>query len=111
MLFVTPEYNRSIPAVLKNAIDVCSRPTQENKWNGKPAGVVSVSISVLGGFGANHILRQSMVYLNVPVMQQPEAYIGRVMDLFDEDGKLNEGTIGFLKKYMEAFEAWMKKMV
>jgi chromate reductase, NAD(P)H dehydrogenase (quinone) len=74
-LFVTPEYNRSVPAVLKNAIDVASRPYGQSAWNGKPGAVVSASPSAIGGFGANHHLRQSLVFLNVPAMPQPEAYL------------------------------------
>ena len=107
-LFVTPEYNRSVPAVLKNAIDVASRPYGKNAWDGKPGAVVSVSISALGGFGANHHLRQSLVFVNVPAMQQPEAYIGNAQDLFNEKGELtNESTHGFLKDFMTAFEKWI----
>ena len=106
-LFVTPEYNRSVPAVLKNAIDVASRPYGKNVWNEKPGAVVSVSISALGALGANHHLRQSLVFVNVPTMQQPEAYIGNAQDLFNEKGELtNESTRGFLKDFMTAFEKW-----
>ncbi|MFA6930429.1 MAG: NAD(P)H-dependent oxidoreductase, partial [Lentisphaeria bacterium] len=78
-LFVTPEYNRSVPAVLKNALDVGSRPWGESIWNGKPGAVVSLSLGAIGGFGANHHLRQTLACLNVPVMAQPEAYLGDVM--------------------------------
>lgn len=109
-LFVTPEYNRSIPGVLKNAIDVASRPYGQNKWNGKPGAVVSVSISALGAFGANHILRQSMVFLNVPMMPQPEAYIGSAHTLFNEQGNLvKDGTRTFLKDYIDAYAKWVGK--
>ena len=87
-LFITPEYNRSVPAVLKNAIDVGSRPYGKSVWNEKPGAVVSVSPGTLGGFGANHHLRQSLMFLNVPAMQQPEAYIGGAANLFDEHGVL-----------------------
>ncbi len=108
LLFFTPEYNRSVPGVLKNAIDVGSRPYGENSWNGKPAAVVSVSIGAISGFGANHHLRQSLVFVNVPTMAQPEAYIGGAADLFDDNGKLiNDSTKGFLKDYMAAFEKWI----
>lgn len=108
LLFLTPEYNRSVPAVLKNAIDVGSRPYGESVWNGKPGAIVSVSIGNISGFGANHHLRQSLVFVNVPTMAQPEAYIGGVAALFDESGKLNnEGTKGFLQKFMEAFAQWV----
>ena len=81
VLFVTPEYNRSVPGVLKNAIDVGSRPYGSSVWNGKPGAVISVSPGGVGGFGANHHLRQSLVFLNVPVLQQPEAYVGGVIFL------------------------------
>ncbi len=107
-LFVTPEYNRSVPSALKNAFDVGSRPYGQNVWNGKPGAVVSVSMSAIGGFGANHIVRQSMVFLNVPMMQQPEAYVGSAHTLFDENGNLiNENTREFLKNYMNAYAAWI----
>jgi len=109
VLFVTPEYNRSVPGVLKNAIDVGSRPYGKSAWNGKPGAVVSVSPGAIGGFGANHHLRQSMVFLNMPAMQQPEAYIGQAASLFDEHGSLvNESTRDFAKKFMLAFAAWVE---
>lgn len=109
VLFVTPEYNRSVPGVLKNAIDVGSRPYGKSAWAGKPGAVVSVSPGAIGGFGANHHLRQSLVFLDVPVMQQPEAYIGGVTNLLDAQGRLaNEGTREFLRKFAEAFAAWIE---
>ena len=93
VLFVTPEHNRSVPAVLKNAIDIGSRPYGKSAWSGKPGAVVSASPGGIGGFGANHHLRQSLVFLNVPAMAQPEAYIGGADELFDADRKLaNDGT-------------------
>ncbi|WP_219921479.1 NADPH-dependent FMN reductase [Rufibacter sp. XAAS-G3-1] len=108
LLFLTPEYNRSVPAVLKNAIDVGSRPYGQNSWNGKPGAVVSVSIGNLGGFGANHHLRQSLVFVNAPTMAQPEAYIGGAAALFDDSGNLtNESTREFLRSFMAAFEKWV----
>ena len=108
VLFVTPEYNRSVPAPLKNALDVGSRPYGQNAWNGKPGAVVSASPDMIGGFGANHHLRQSLVFLNVPAMQQPEAYIGGADKLFDANGKLaNDDTRTFLKNFMLAFSAWI----
>jgi chromate reductase, NAD(P)H dehydrogenase (quinone) len=110
VLFITPEYNRSIPAPLKNAIDVGSRPYGKSVWDQKPAAVISVSPGQIGGFGANHHLRQSLVFLNMPTMQQPEAYIGGADKLFDASGKItNDGTRGFLTKFMEAYAAWVEK--
>ncbi len=109
-LFVTPEYNRSVPAVLKNAIDVGSRPYGQSAWNGKPAAVVSVSPGPLGGFGANHHVRQSLVFLNVPAMPQPEAYIGGAAHLFDGSGALtDESKRDSLRKFLNAFEIWVAK--
>lgn len=106
-LFVTPEYNRSVPAVLKNALDVGSRPYGHNAWGGKPGAIISVSPGNLGAFGANHHLRQPMVFLNVLLLQQPEAYIGNVASLLNENGELiNEQTRSFLKDYMAAFAKW-----
>lgn len=108
VLFVTPEYNRSIPAPLKNAIDIGSRPYGQSAWDGKPGAVISVSPSALGGFGANHHLRQSLVFLNVPAMPQPEAYVGHADKLFDTSGKLaNSATEDFLRKFLVAFESWI----
>lgn len=108
VLFVTPEYNRSVPAALKNALDVGSRPYGQSAWNGKPGAIVSASPGAIGGFGANHHLRQSLVFLNVPAMQQPEAYIGGADKLFDASGKLvNDGTRKFLQGFMQAFAAWI----
>ncbi len=110
ILFVTPEYNRSVPGVLNNAIDIASRPYGENSLSGKPGAVVSVSVGAMGGFGANHQLRQSLVFLNVPAMAQPEAYIGEAAKLFDKDGKLtNESTRLFLTKFMLSFVQWVEK--
>lgn len=109
-LFFTPEYNRSVPAVLKNVLDVASRPYGQNVWAHKPAGVVSVSMGSLAGFGANHHLRQTLSFLDVYPLQQPEAYIGNVMGLLDEKGNLvNEDTKGYLKSYVDAFTAWIEK--
>ena len=104
LLFVTPEYNRSVPGVLKNAIDVGSRPYGKSVWAKKPAAVVSVSPGAIGGFGANQHLRQSFVFLDVPAMPAPEAYIGGAGTMFDEQGALtNESTRGFITKFMQAF--------
>jgi chromate reductase len=103
-LFVTPEYNRSVPGVLKNAIDVGSRPTGQSSWaGGKPGAVISVSPGMIGGFGANHHLRQSLVFLNVIPLQQPEAYIGGADKLFEGDQLVNPTTREFLTKYLQTF--------
>jgi chromate reductase len=108
VLFVTPEYNRSIPAALKNAIDVGSRPYGQSIWGGKPGAIISVSPSAIGGFGANHHLRQSLVFLDVPTMQQPEAYIGQAGNLFNEQGQIaNEDTRKFLSHFMNTFSKWV----
>ena len=110
VLFVTPEYNRSVPGVLKNALDVGSRPYGKSIWGRKPGAVISISSGALGGFGANHHLRQTLVSLNVPVLQQPEAYIGNIAGLFSPEGKLtNEGTGDFLQKFLKAFITWIDK--
>ena len=108
VLFVTPEYNRSVPGVLKNALDIGSRPYGKSVWNAKPGAIVSASIGAIGGFGANHHLRQSLVFLNVPAMAQPEAYIGNADKLFDANGKLIDGrTREFLVNFMQAYAAWV----
>ena len=94
VLFVSPEYNRGMPGVLKNAIDVGSRPYGQSVFDKKPAAIVSASPGSIGGFGANHQIRQSCVFLNMPVMQQPEAYLGHVSDnSFAEDGCLKDGPL------------------
>jgi chromate reductase len=112
VLFVTPEYNRSIPAALKNAIDVGSRPYGGSAWNGKPGAVVSASPGGIGGFGANHHLRQCLVFLNVPAMAQPEAYLGGADKYFGPDGKIAaEGTRTFLAGFMQAYAAWVEANV
>lgn len=109
LLFATPEYNRSVPGVLKNAIDVGSRPPGHSVFDGKPGAVISNSPGALGGFGANHHLRQSLVFLNVPTMQQPEAYIGRVAELFDaEGGFANPATRRFVETFLTAFASWVE---
>ncbi|MRW93416.1 ACP phosphodiesterase [Duganella sp. FT80W] len=110
VLFFTPEYNRSLPAALKNAIDVGSRPYGSSVWSGKPAGIVSISPGATGAFGANHHLRQTMVFLDMPLLQQPEAYIGGAANLLGPDGKLNnDSTKQFLKKFIDAYAAWVEK--
>ncbi|MDQ0473640.1 NADPH-dependent FMN reductase [Labrys wisconsinensis] len=109
VLFVTAEYNRSVPAVLKNAVDVGSRPYGQGVLIGKPAGVVSTSIGAIGGFGANHHLRQSLSFLAMPTLDQPEAYIGGTGSLFEGDALANEGTSDFLVAYGKAFTAWVAR--
>ena len=111
VLFVTPEYNRSVPGVLKNAIDVGSRPYGQSVWSRKPAAVMSTSLGAIGGFGANHHLRQSLVFLDMPVLQQPEAYVGNAGTLFGPDGDfLNDATRTFFKSFIDAFAAWIERV-
>ena len=111
VLFVTPEYNRSMPGPFKNALDVGSRPYGKSVWTGKPAAIVSCSPGAVGGFGANHHLRQSLVFLDMPAMQQPEAYIAGAAKLFDEQGKLaNDDTRAFITKFMQAFAQWIERL-
>ena len=108
VLFVTPEYNRSVPAVLKNVIDVASRPVGKSAWSGKPAAVITATPGALGGFGANHHLRQSLAGLNVPTMGYPETYLGGIDKLLTpEGGFANPSTPEFLRKFMHAFEKWV----
>lgn len=109
ILFCTPEYNRGVPGVLKNAVDVGSRPYGKSVWNAKPAAIISASPGCIGGFGANHQLRQACVFLNMPVMQQPEAYLGHVTDdSFDADGKLKDGPLKELVENLaHAFHDWV----
>ena len=110
VLFVTPEYNRSVPAALKNALDVGSRPYGQSVWNGKPGAVVSASPGAIGGFGANHHLRQSLVFLNVPAMPQPEVYLSHADKVFDAGGRItDEKTRSFLQGFMQAFAAWIAR--
>ena len=107
VLFVTPEYNRSMPGVLKNAIDIASRPYGQSAWDGKPAGIISGSVGTVGGFSANHHLRQSLTYLNMPAMQQPEAYLGSLGESVDAQGELIDRTRQFIAKFAEAFAVWV----
>lgn len=109
VLFVTPEYNRSIPAVLKNALDVGSRPYGESVWDSKPAAIISQSPGAIGGFGANHHLRQVLTFLNMPLLQQPEAYIGSVHELLDENSILKPDTKEYLRNFVHAFVELIKK--
>ncbi|HEY6644492.1 NAD(P)H-dependent oxidoreductase [Povalibacter sp.] len=109
VLFATPEYNRSVPGVLKNAIDVGSRPYGQSVWAGKPAAVISVSQGTVGGFGANHHLRQSLVFLDMPTLRQPEAYIGGVATLVDDTGHIADETRRrFLSDFLTAFESMIR---
>lgn len=109
-VFVTPEHNRSVPAALKNAIDIASRPYGENKWAEKPSLIVSQSPGAISGFGANHHLRQILTFVDVPVVQQPEVYIASTPELFGENGEfLQEGTEGFLQSAVDAFAELVKK--
>lgn len=109
VLFFTPEYNRSTPAALKNALDVGSRPYGASVWSGKPAAIVSITPGATGAFGANHHLRQSMVFLDMPLLQQPEAYIGGAAKLLDDNGKINnDSTKQFLKKFIDTYATWVE---
>lgn len=112
VLFVTPEYNRSIPGALKNAIDVGSRPHGKSAWEGKPCAVVSCSPGAIGGFGANHHLHQCLVFLDMPVMQQPEVYIGGVDKLIGEDGHpTNDKTRDLLDKFLHSYCTWIERNI
>jgi chromate reductase len=110
VLFCSPEYNRGIPGVLKNAIDVGSRPYGQSVFDKKPAAIVTASPGSIGGFGANHQIRQACVFLNMPVMQQPEAYLGQVGDdSFDDSGCLKEGPLKELVTVLaHAFHDWVE---
>lgn len=108
VLFITPEYNRSIPGALKNALDVGSRPAGQSVWKGKPAAIISVSAGPLGGFGANHHLRQPLVVLNMPVMPQPELYLGRIADVLGTDGQVKSDAVdGLLRDFVDHFTTWV----
>jgi chromate reductase, NAD(P)H dehydrogenase (quinone) len=112
VLFVTPEYNRSVPGVLKNAIDIGSKPYGQVVWERKPGAVITVSPGAIGGFGANHHLRQMMVFLDVPMLQQPEAYVGNAANLFDAEGRIAvDATRTFVQKFIDAYAAWVDKLL
>jgi chromate reductase len=112
VLFVTPEYNRSVPSALKNAIDVGSRPYGSSAWNGKPAAVASISPGAIGGFAANHHLRQSLVFLNMPTLQQPEAYLGGANGFFDQSGRIHdESAKQFMAAFIDAYGAWVETIL
>jgi chromate reductase len=108
LLFVTPEYNRSIPGVLKNALDHASRPYGQNAWAGKPAGVLGVSVGAIGTAVAQQHLRGMLAYLDVPTLGQPEAYIHHKEGLFDASGKLGDQSSKFLRGWMKAYVDWVK---
>jgi chromate reductase len=111
LLFVTPEYNRSIPGVLKNAIDHASRPYGQNVWAGKPAGVIGASIGAIGTAMAQQHLRNVLAYLDVPTLGQPEAFIHAKDGLFDESGNIGSGSKQFLQNWIDRYVAWVKKHV
>jgi chromate reductase len=111
-LFVTPEYNRGTTAVLKNALDIGTRPFGQNVWDGKPGAVVSVTIGNLGAVAGNHQLRQSMVYPNIPLLQQPEVYLSHAGTMFDDRGEVaDQGTAAFLRTFAGAFAQWVRRFV
>jgi chromate reductase, NAD(P)H dehydrogenase (quinone) len=109
LLFVTAEYNRSIPGVLKNAVDHASRPYGQNAWSGKPAGVLGVSIGATGTSMAQQHLRNVLAYLDVPTLCQPEAYIQTTAGLFDEAGNIGTDRMKFMQRWMDQYVAWVKK--
>jgi chromate reductase len=110
LIFVTPEYNRSIPGVLKNAIDLGSRPRGQNDWAGKPAGILGVSIGAIGTALAQQHLRNILVFLNVPTLSQPEAFIQMKEGLFDENREIGAGSKQFLQNWMDQYTVWVKKI-
>ncbi len=109
LLFLTPEYNRSIPGVLKNALDHASRPYGQSVWGGKPAGVIGVSVGAIGTALAQQHLRNILSYLDVPTMGQPEAFIHAKEGFFDEQGNVATGSKDFVQRWMDAYVAWVKK--
>ena len=112
VLFVTPEYNRSIPGALKNAVDVGSRPYGKSAWAKKPGAIVSVTPGALGAFGANHHLRQACVFLDMPIMPQPEAYLAGAGGFFGQDGRVTDAKLeAFLTNFMAAFGDWVEKIL
>lgn len=111
VIFVTPEYNRTIPGALKNAIDVGSRPYSESIWNGLPGAVISVSQSAMGGFGSSNHLRQSVTCLNVPLMPVPEAYIGQIQNLLDDNDRLVPDSESFVQKFINSYADWVNKLI
>jgi chromate reductase, NAD(P)H dehydrogenase (quinone) len=111
ILFVTPEYNRSIPGALKNAVDVGSRPQGKNVWRGKPAAVVSATPGSLGAFGANHHLRRCLVAVDMPTLAQPEMYIAHVDKMLTASGALaDSASAAFLRQFLESFKSWIRRV-
>jgi chromate reductase len=111
LLFVTPEYNRSVPGVLKNALDHASRPYGQNAWAGKPAGVLGISVGAIGTALAQQHLRNTLAYLDIPTLGQPEVFIQAKEGLFDEDGNIGSGSKEFLQHWMSQYVAWVQKHV
>ena len=109
LLFVTPEYNRSIPGVLKNAIDNLSRPWGKSAWGGKPAGVVGISVGAMGTAMAQQHLRNILAFLDVPTLAQPEVFLQAKDGLFDADGNIGEVSRGFLQGWMDRYVAFVKR--
>lgn len=108
LIFITPEHNRSIPAALKNALDVGSRPWGQSVWSGKPGAIISLSPGALSGFGANHHLRQPCSFLNIYMMSSPECYLGGIDKGIDENGKLScDKTVSFLNDFMTSYVKWI----
>jgi chromate reductase len=107
-LFVTPEYNRSMPPLLKNALDIASRPAGQSVWGGKPGAIISVSPGVMGGFGSNNHIRQVLMFLDIRTMQQPERYIGNISECVDEHGKLLLATEKFIHTFTDSYVKWVK---
>jgi chromate reductase len=111
LLFVTPEYNRSIPGVLKNAIDHASRPYGQSVWGGKPAGVLGASVGAIGTAMAQQHLRNILAYLNVPTLGQPEAFIHAKEGFFEADGRISSASLGFMQSWMDHYVAWVKQQL
>jgi len=111
LLFVTPEYNRSLPGVLKNAIDHASRPYGQSAWAGKPAGVLGVSVGAIGTAMAQQHLRNILAYLDVPTLGQPEAFIQAKEGLFDASGEIGAESRKFLQGWMDRYVSWVKSQV
>lgn len=109
VLFVTPEYNRSLTPLLKNALDIGSRPAGNNLWSGKPGAIIGVSPGGMGAFGSVNHLRQTLAFLNIYIMPQPEVYLAKITESLDEKGEINERTSKFLGKAAAAFAEWLKR--